>query len=442
MRFDTLDDWLSWQETLHPTEIELGLERVGTVLARLALTQPRFTLVTIAGTNGKGSSVAMLEAILLAAGYRVGSYTSPHLLTYNERIKLDGVPVDDAMLCDSFERIDQARGACLRDPAVKEISLSYFEFGTLAAIDILHRADVDIAILEVGLGGRLDAVNVLDADVALITALDVDHPDWLGADRETIAREKAGILRAGRPAVCADPSPPVSLLKHAAELGTPLSLIQRDFSITQQGEQWDWQGAGRLWRALPLPALTGSFQLHNAAGVLAVLAVLAKDFPVDRTAICQGLTSVRLPGRFQVLPGKPMRILDVAHNAQSAQVLAENLRALPHLGRIFVVLAMLRDKDIDAVVGHLTSLVDRWYIAPLDVPRAAPLSQLQAALSNEGTNAVPADAVEAFENVPAAHRAALTASETDDVIVVCGSFHTVAAVLGDTYNHPLIIPLV
>jgi len=279
MRFDTLDDWLSWQETLHPTEIELGLERVGTVLARLELTQPNFTLITVAGTNGKGSSVAMLEAILLAAGYHVGSYTSPHLLTYNERIKLDGTPVDDAMLCESFERIDQARGAYPHDPAVQEISLSYFEFGTLAAIDILHRAGVDVAILEVGLGGRLDAVNVLDADVALITAIDVDHCDWLGNDRETIGRERAGIMRAGRPAVCAGPLPPTSLLKHAAELGTPLSLIQRDFSITQQGEQWDWRGAGQVWRQLPVPALSGAFQLHNAAGVLAVLAALAEAFP-------------------------------------------------------------------------------------------------------------------------------------------------------------------
>ena len=280
------------------------------------------------------------------------------------------------------------------------------------------------------------ASNLEDADVVLITALDVDHPDWLGADRETIAREKAGILRAGRPAVCADPSPPVSLLKHATDLGTPLSLIQRDFSITQQGEQWDWQGADQVWRQLPVPALSGAFQLHNAAGVLAVLEALAEDFPVDQSAIDRGLNSVRLAGRFQVLPGKPTQILDVAHNAQSAQALAENLRGLPHAGRIFVVLAMLGDKDIDAVVGHLTSLVDRWYLAPLDVPRAAPLSQLQTALSNkmssENANEIQDETVNVFEDVPAAHRAALAASEKEDVIVVCGSFHTVAAVLGDT----------
>lgn len=428
MRFNTLSEWLSWQESLHPSEIELGLERVGEVLHRLELTRPDFTLITVAGTNGKGSSVAMLEAILLAAGYRVGSYTSPHLLRYNERIKLGGEPVDDATLCASFERIDQARSFGLQDSATPETSLSYFEFGTLAAIDILHRAEVDIAILEVGLGGRLDAVNVLDADVALITAIDVDHCDWLGNDRETIAREKAGIMRAGRPAVCADPSPPVSLLEHATELGAPLSLIQRDFSIAQHGEQWDWQGADQFWRELPLPALPGGFQLHNAAGVLAVLAALAKDYPIEQAAICRGLMSVRLPGRFQVLPGKPMQILDVAHNAQSAQALVENLRGLPRAGRIVVVLAMLADKDIDAVVGHLAAVVDRWYLASLTVPRAASGEQLQAAVQAR----VPAEVVELFDTVQAAHQAALVASEKEDVIVVCGSFHTVAAVLADT----------
>ncbi|MDT8384097.1 MAG: bifunctional tetrahydrofolate synthase/dihydrofolate synthase [Gammaproteobacteria bacterium] len=430
MRFNTLPEWLRWQESLHPREIELGLERVGEVLLRLELTRPNFKLITVAGTNGKGSSVAMLEAILLAAGYHVGSYTSPHLLRYNERIKVDGRPVDDATLCAAFSRIDAARlgkvsGAGASDAAT--VSLSYFEFGTLAAIDILQRAGVDIAILEVGLGGRLDAVNVLDADVALITAIDVDHVDWLGADRETIAREKAGILRSGRPAVCADPSPPSSLLAYAAQLATPLSLLARDFFITRpEGQEgcWDWQGAGQAWRQLPIPALPGAFQLRNAAGVLAALAALAADFPLDQAAICQGLKTVRLPGRFQVLEGLPMQILDVAHNAQSAQALAENLRCLPRAGRTRVVLAMLTDKDIASVVGHLTALVDVWYLAPLDVPRAAPLSQLQAAFGDETT--------EVFASVTAAHRAALAASEPQDLVVVCGSFHTVAAVLGDT----------
>lgn len=428
MRFNSLEDWLSWQETLHPSEIELGLGRVGTVLARLKLNQPNFTLITVAGTNGKGSSVAMLEAILLAAGYRVGSYTSPHLLSYNERIKLDGKPVDDASLCESFERIDQARGFGLQDTAADEVSLSYFEFGTLAAIDILHRAEVDIAILEVGLGGRLDAVNVLDADVALITALDVDHPDWLGADRETIAREKAGILRAGRPGVCADPSPPKSLLEHANELATPLWLVQRDFTSTQQGEHWSWQGAGQSWQQLPLPALPGAFQRRNAAGVLAVLAALADKYPIEQAAVCRGLLAARLPGRFQRLAGLPVQILDVAHNAQSAEALAENLRRLSSTGHIRMVLAMLADKDIDAVVEHLAPLVDSWYLAPLDVPRAAPMAQLQAAL----LNVVPAERLAVFDDVSAAHQAALAASEKEDVIVVCGSFHTVAAVLADT----------
>ncbi len=437
MRFNTLEDWLNWQETLHPTEIELGLARVGSVLTRLRLDQPHFTLITVAGTNGKGSSVAMLEAILLAAGYRVGSYTSPHLLRYNERIKLGGKPVDDEMLCASFARIDETRA---------DISLSYFEFGTLAAIDILHRAELDIAILEVGLGGRLDAVNVLDADVALITAIDIDHVDWLGADRETIAREKAGILRAGRVAVCADPEPPASLLAVAEALGTPLSLLGKDFerSIERERDRWCWQGGSECFDNLPLPALPGDFQLNNAAGVLAVLSALRTDFPVDAEAIAQGLQSVQLPGRYQRLPrsqGAPEQVLDVAHNAQSAQALADNLARQACPGRTLAVLGMLADKDISAVLAALAPQVDDWYLAPLPVPRSATVGQLRAALvgvsahvstqvsANDAT--IPVAAIKTFDDVAAAYQAALAASSTQDRIVVTGSFYTVAAVLGE-----------
>ncbi|NOX92945.1 MAG: bifunctional tetrahydrofolate synthase/dihydrofolate synthase [Gammaproteobacteria bacterium] len=442
MRFNTLEGWLGWQESLHPIEIDLGLERVSAVLAQLNPGHPDFTLITIAGTNGKGSSVAMLEAILLAAGYQVGSYTSPHLLRYNERIKLDGRPVDDAMLCASFERIDQARA---------NVRLTFFEFGTLAAIDILHRAGVDVAILEVGLGGRLDAVNVLDADVALVTAIDVDHVDWLGCDRETIAREKAGILRTGRPAVCADPQPPASLLAVAESLEVSLLLLGKDFFIERfvessvessderKADRWSWNSSQCCFEDLPLPALSGDFQLRNAAGVLAVLSTLRADFPVDAASIAQGLQSVSLPGRFQIMPGVPLQIYDVAHNAQSAQALANNLAQQDSDGRHFsgqthAVLGMLADKDIDTVIAQLWPVVDHWYLAPLPAPRSAPVAQLRAALlaADIATNNTTNNAsIESFDDVTAAYQAALAASTVQDRIVVTGSFYTVAAVLGE-----------
>jgi dihydrofolate synthase / folylpolyglutamate synthase len=439
MRFNSLKDWLSWQETLHPTEIELGLGRVAEVLVRLALKQPNFRLITVAGTNGKGSSVAMLESILLAAGYKVGSYTSPHLLQYNERIKINGQAIDDASLCASFARIDDARMA---SPAAvdgaeisAQVSLSYFEFGTLAAIDILQRADIDIAILEVGLGGRLDAVNVLDADVALITALDVDHPDWLGVDRETIAREKAGIMRTGRVAICADPQPPASLVAVAQALKTPLQLLGADFHLQKHKNNWHWQQSAKENALkidnLPFPALLGAFQLNNAAGVLAVLAALKADFPVSENALHQGLQTVSLPGRYQLLDmpvGTATHILDVAHNAQSAHVLADNLLQQGCEGRTLAVLGMLADKDINAVLEQLVPVVDVWYVAPLPAGRSASAAQLRTTLLALGVEKHAS--IESFDDVSDAYQAALAISAAPDRIVVTGSFYTVAAVLG------------
>ncbi len=411
MRFQTLNDWLHWQESLHPSEIELGLERVRAVLEHMDLANPDFTVVTVAGTNGKGSSVAMLESILLAAGYRVGSYTSPHLLRYNERVRVQGEPVADGELCDSFARIDAARG---------DISLTYFEFGTLAAIDCLQRRGVEIAVLEVGLGGRLDAVNVLDADVALITPVDVDHVAWLGNDREAIGLEKAGIMRAGRPVVVSDPQPPRSVLARAGELGAPLALVGRDYHYQAQGDQWRWVAAEQRRNALPLPALRGDFQLANAAGVLMVLARLGEQFPVSQQAVRSGLLAVQLPGRFQVLPGRPVQILDVAHNPHSARALAQNLARQPCPGRTRAVLGMLDDKDIVATVASLNTLVDDWYLASLDVPRGASAARLREALGDVG---------QCFDNVASARAAALAAADDGDRIVIFGSFHTVAAAL-------------
>lgn len=419
MRFSTLDQWLSWQETLHPNAIDLGLERVMQVLERLELTNPSFTVITVAGTNGKGSSVAMLQSILLECGFHTGVYTSPHLLKYNERIMINEQQVADDTLCQSFERIDRARG---------EISLTYFEFGTLAAIDILQRAGVEIAVLEVGLGGRLDAVNVLDADVALITAIDVDHENWLGNDRETIAREKAGILRKGKPAICSDENVPASLKNYAQEVGAKLYLLGRDFLVEKLDDQWCWRGVKGQELCLPFPSLPGQFQVNNAAGVLAVLEQLGEKIPdlasINDEKRVRGLMKTRLPGRFQVIPGEPVQILDVAHNPQSAQALAENLSQIPCKGQTRAVLAMLSDKDIKGVIDSMKREVDQWYLASLDVPRGASAQQLEAELADQATKR--------FDNPISAFEAARRESNTDDRIVVFGSFYTVAAALSET----------
>ncbi len=412
MRFPTLDAWLAWQETLHPSTIELGLERPGTVLDSLQLRYPDHIVITVAGTNGKGSSVAMLESILLAAGYRVGCYTSPHLLHYNERVRINGVPVSDQALCDAFERIDQARG---------ETSLTYFEFGTLAAMDIFSRTELDVAVLEVGMGGRLDAVNLQDPDVALVTAIDVDHAAWLGEDREAIGREKAGIFRPHRPAVCSDPLPPFTLLQQAEELGTGLYRLDKEFRFRAQANGWHWEGPTGGYEELSLPALHGCFQLQNAAGVLMALACLHERLPVSREQLCEGLKTVSLPGRFQRLPGAVTTIVDVAHNPQSAEALAANLKDMPVAGRTLAVVGMLADKDIPAVFKALLERIDHWYPATLDVPRGAQASQLIESLAAQG--------LAVGKGYPSVNEALLAANSealSGDRIVIFGSFYTVA----------------
>ena len=441
MRFNTLKKWLNWQETLHPNEIELGLDRVSRVLAHLDLINPNFTVITVAGTNGKGSSVAMLQSILLAAGYRVGTYTSPHLLHYNERIQINGVLVDDNTLCESFERVDQARSIGPQKNSQKgsnkseqPISLTYFEFGTLAAIDIFQRTNVQIVLLEVGLGGRLDAVNILDADVALITAIDVDHESWLGSDRETIAREKAGILRPGQVAICSDPNPPEALSEIAEKLATQLLLQGESFEATivdvrvddnTVEKRWSWRGGSIQIMDLPMPALAGDFQVTNAAGVLAVVEQLHEHRfiprPVSEHEIAQGLKNASLPGRFQKVGEKPEQILDVAHNPHSAHALADNLRQQSCRGKTRAVLAMLADKDIPAVIDCFSGLIDQWHLAPLDVPRGAGSQQLRDALDGQDSLV--------FNDVISAYQAALSASGPEDRVVVFGSFYTVAEVL-------------
>lgn len=414
MRFHTLTDWLAWQETLHPNAIDMGLERVASVAGKMGLDRPAATVITVAGTNGKGSCTALLESIIAAAGYRVGVYSSPHLLRYNERVRVCGQEADDAALCAVFERIDQARGAT---------SLTYFEFGTLAALAIFAPAGLDVVVLEVGLGGRLDAVNIVAADVALITSVGIDHVEWLGPDRESIGREKAGILRPVTPAVYGEADPPRSVRAQAESLTAPLHCLGRDYRYSVADDSWDWRSDSNRYSGLPLPNLPGAFQLQNAAAVLMVLELLAPRLPVTVEARYAGLRAVRLPGRFQVLPGQIEWILDVAHNPHAARALAEALRQRSCAGRTHLVLAMLADKDAAGVCAALRPAVDVWYCAGLTAARGQSGAQLATRAGLMGTGmTVHADVVSAC-----AHAAAT--ARPGDRIVVCGSFYTVSEAL-------------
>jgi dihydrofolate synthase/folylpolyglutamate synthase len=416
MRFDNLREWLRWQEGLHPSTIDLGLDRVAEVWRNLGPRRLPFPVVTIAGTNGKGSCAAILESIYAEAGYRTACYTSPHLLRYNERVRIAGREVGDADLCDSFDRIDKARDAT---------ALTYFEFGTLAAIDLIRRAAVDIAILEVGLGGRLDAVNLFDADVALIAGIGRDHTAWLGDSLEDIAREKAGIFRSGRPAVVGHRKPARSLLEHAHALGCRLHVL---------GEAFDWEPDTNGWKLLtrespplhlPAPALRGDVQFDNAAAVLMAVACLAKRLPVPVGGLRRGLQRIRLPGRFQLIPGDVNWVLDVAHNAQAAESLRDNLRSLNRQGRTHAVFGMLRDKEPTAVAGALAGLVDFWHLGRTADPRSLSSKELHDAVSRSQAEA----GVREYSSIESALAGAEAASVPTDCILVFGSFSTVEAAL-------------
>ena len=335
----TLERWLFHLETLHPKSIAMGLDRVAVVHGRLAA-QLACPVVTVTGTNGKGSTCAMLEAMLRHAGHRTGLYTSPHLIRYNERVRVDGEAQDDETLIRAFNAVEDVRG---------DVPLTYFEYGTLAALWIFARAAIDVAILEVGLGGRLDAVNVVDADVAVVTSVDLDHMDYLGPTRNDIGREKAGIFRPGRPAVCAEPDPPATLVAHADALGTPLVQIGRDYGYVAEDRQWQYWGPGGRRYGLPIPALRGAYQLANAATVLAVLDLLHERLHVSAGAVRDGLISVTLAGRFQVLPGRPAIVLDVAHNPHAARALAATLGAMGFFPATVAVFGILADKDVRGV---------------------------------------------------------------------------------------------
>ena len=417
----TLNDWLAYIEQQHTQAIELGLDRLFVVKAALGQSQS-CPVITVGGTNGKGSTCAMLEAILTAAGYRVGLYTSPHLLHYNERVRINGRPASDEALCAAFARVEQARVEKAGD-----VPLTYFEFGTLGAWEVFAAAGLDAIILEVGLGGRLDAVNIYEPDCAIVTGVDLDHMDFLGDTREKIGFEKAGIFRAGKPAICGDFDAPHTLVEHAQTIGADLQLIGRDFGYETQTEtrQWSWWGRNNARRGgLAHPALRGSRQLGNASVVLAALDTLQDRLPLSMAEIRQGLAVVELPGRFQTLPGRPVTVLDVAHNPQAARVLADNLLDQGFFGTTWAVCGMLRDKDMAGVITALRGRIERWLPCTLGGPRGASAAELAQCLQAAGET-VDGE----FDSVMAAYAHAKVRAAEHDRIVVFGSFLTVADVL-------------
>lgn len=413
-RFTTLEAWLEWQQGLHPSEIALGLDRPRQVASRLAMRRPAPIVFTVGGTNGKGSCVAMLESMLRAAGYCVGTYTSPHLLRYNERVRIDGNEVQDFELCQAFERVDRARG---------EVPLTYFEFGTLAALDLFGSRKLDVAVLEVGLGGRLDAVNLVDADVALISSIGIDHVEWLGNSRSSIGLEKAGIFRAGRAAVIGDENPPATMLQHAAKLGTDLYRRNTDFRVQTYPNSWDWSCDEIGYSSLPRPSLSGDHQISNAAATLMALNLMRHRLQVHEEAVYEGLKSASLAGRFQVIPGPIEVILDVCHNPDGARVLSDLLRARRCAGQTHIVVAMLTDKDGVAFGEALAAVTDHWHTADLGGSRGRSAKDLTEDLRRAHVKGI----ISQSASIRKALREAYGTARRGDRIVVCGSFHTVAA---------------
>lgn len=427
MTSKTLAQWLTHLENAHSNGlIDMGLTRVNQVKNAMQL-HPNCPVIIVGGTNGKGSTCAFLSQIYHEAGFKVGTLTSPHLLHFNERICVNTEPVADEAIVAAFERIEAARG---------NVSLTYFEFNTLAAVAIFLRENVDVMILEVGLGGRLDAVNIFDADCAIVSSVDLDHQSYLGNSVEEVAFEKAGIFRANRPAICAQVPPPQRLLEHANNIGAPLLLAKQDFSISKlENQQWSFHfhpvsGSlnetlnARNRNALPMPALRGAYQLNNAACALAAIECLYTRLPVDIGAIKRGLLRAKNKGRFQVLPGRPLTVLDVGHNPHAARALRQSLIALPFAQKRIAVFSILQDKDIDSVLTIVKDQFDEWLIAPLPVPRSRSLDDLHHKLTEHGINNI-----HTFENIQAAYESALSQADENDRIVVFGSFHTVAEAL-------------
>ncbi|KQQ62358.1 bifunctional folylpolyglutamate synthase/dihydrofolate synthase [Pseudomonas sp. Leaf127] len=420
----TLDDWLAYLEQLHPSAIDMGLDRSRQVARQLGLTRPAPRVITVTGTNGKGSTCAFLAALLQAQGLKVGVYSSPHLLRYNERVQVQGEQASDAQLCAAFTAVEAARGG---------ITLTYFEMGTLAAFWLFEQAQLDAVVLEVGLGGRLDAVNLVDADLALVTSIGLDHADWLGDTRESVAFEKAGILRAGVPALCGDLDPPAPLLERAAELACPLSLRGRDFDLSIEARGWHWQGRDRAGHPLELrevPLL--DLPMENAA--LALQAYAQLDLPWQADVLRQALRDARIVGRLdrRVVrwQGKTLTLLlDVGHNPHAARFLAQRMAQRPLSAGRLAVFGLLSDKDLEGVVGELQGSIRHWAVAPLPTPRTRPVVQLQSTLQNLGAN------VTSYQDVAQALQAQCVEATADDEILVFGSFYCVSEALAWLARH-------
>ena len=407
--------WLAHCERMHPVSMDLSLERTVQVWQRLGETF-RVPVITVAGTNGKGSTCAMLEAIALAAGWRVGTYQKPELVHFEERCRVGGRPVAADALLPHFAAVEAARG---------DVTLTKFEFTTLAIARLLAREPLDVVILEVGLGGRYDAVNAIDTDCAIITSIDLDHMEFLGPDRESIGLEKAHIMRPGKPAIVSDPSPPQSVLAHARAIGADLWLVGRDFRHAGDRQQWQWSGRARRYHGLAYPALRGANQLLNAAGALAAFEALRERLPVPAQAVRQGLAAVELPGRFQIVPGQPTLVLDVAHNPHAVAALAANLDQMGYFPRTHAVFGAMADKDLSAIIERLAPLVQEWYCTDLPLERAASAAQL-ASVVRAGTRQAQ---VSEHADPVAALNAALERADPADRILIFGSFLTVGGVL-------------
>ena len=423
--FHSLQAWLSYLETAHPVGIDMGLDRIKRVKEALNLNFD-CPVITVAGTNGKGSTCAYLESILLASGYRVGCHTSPHLLNFNERARVNGQEVSDDLLLEHFAAVENAR-VNLVDPP----TLTYFEFTTLAIMHLFSQSHLDAVILEVGMGGRLDAVNIVDADCAIVTSIDIDHAHFLGDTREAIGFEKAGIFRPGQIAVCGDPIPPKSLIDHAEKLACDLWLQGRDFNFQGNQQQWAWAGRNKRFSGLGYPALRGANQILNASAVIAALMALHQRLPVSAQDIRNGFAMVELPGRFQVLPGQPTVVLDVAHNPHAAATLAQSLDKMGYHPYTYAIFGAMADKDIEGVIKPLLGIVDFWFCTDLPTPRAATGKQLAARLETLGVKPQNgADGgIECFPDPAAAYQKARSKAGDGDRIVVFGSFYTVAGVM-------------